>query len=293
MDDIQSNKGKTYCLLTVDGDLRIGEPEQQIIGINALRNLYAELGLTGTTSWFINELDFHWTENFEDILIDLVASGEAIGVHDHLDTYFAEDFKSAFNLMKRAKDRLEAFFTKNNIPQRLEFHRNGCAHQREEYYRAAIELGYRIVSDVWPETKWTSRMVNRDGEWIYLDREDEGAILMDNSTIPLGTLPWQHNHTNWLDINSQAGPLLQLPITSMPWIEKERVEAALASDQPYRFLLFDIHPYDLQSRESGKIDREKHLSYRNTLAWLIEVVQPKFVNVTEYAEIFKTAKERT
>jgi hypothetical protein len=100
-----------YAIVTVDGDLRVGTPEQQAAAVRAIRQIHAEGGLLGKTSWLINEYDFHWIELHPGLLLELADSGESLGVHDHIDTHYVEaDYAGALALMGDSKGRLEAFF---------------------------------------------------------------------------------------------------------------------------------------------------------------------------------------
>ena len=38
-------------------------------------------------------------------------------------------------------------------------HRNGCVHQRACFYQVVCDLGYSIVSEVWPGMVWQERML--------------------------------------------------------------------------------------------------------------------------------------
>ena len=101
---------KVYFLVTIDGDLRIGTHPQQRDSVKRMREIHDDLGLFGRTTWMINEIDFYWTENYGDLLLDLISTGECIGVHDHLDTHHADSFDEAFALMSRSRAQLENFF---------------------------------------------------------------------------------------------------------------------------------------------------------------------------------------
>jgi hypothetical protein len=277
-----------FFLVTVDGDLRVGTPAQQKAGVRAMREVHASLGLRGKTSWMINELDFEWTEKHLDLLLDLAHSGECIGVHDHLDTYFAESYEDVFPLMQQSRSRLMACLSSEGIePARfLTAHRNGCAMQSEPSYRAAIDLGYSIVSDVRPELVWWARMVKVEGmpnSWRALEVGDPRAVCTDNRRIPLPALPWRHGADNWLETTSREGPLTHIPVTCLPWLERDRVEAVIEGNREEAFVLLDTHPYDLQDPGSGEISEERVDSYQRALEWVIEDYHPTFIRLDQAA----------
>ncbi len=262
---------RVFFLVTVDGDLRVGTRAQQEAGVRAMRDVHRRQGLIGRTTWMINEVDFHWTELHPDLLLELVDSGECIGIHDHLDTHYAEAYAAGLELMRSSKSTLEAFLRPHGRGTVVDSHRNGCALQSEAWYRAQMELGYRIASDVWPGMVWSGRMVC-DGRppspWRNLGEDGAGAIAMDNQAVPLTALPWRHDPANWLDCASRRGHFLQVPITSMPLIDPPRFEVAADNGQPLAFLLVDTHPYDMQDPSTGDVSVERVDAYRQSLEWV-------------------------
>jgi hypothetical protein len=275
---------RVFFLVTVDGDLRVGTAAQQKAGIRAIRGEHLRQGLLGRTSWMVNELDFSWTEQHPAQLLELIDSGECIGIHDHLDTHHAEDYASGLQMMRESKMKLEAFLHRHDRRIAVDSHRNGCAFQSEAWYRAQLELGYRIVSDVWPGKVWSGRMVC-DGRppspWRQLDADDPQAITMDNRVVPLNVVPWWHDPENWLDCESQSGPLLQVPITSMPLVDRLRFEAAADNGRPHAFLLVDTHPYDMQDPATGDVSEERVEAYGKSLEWVRENFRAEPIRLDE------------
>jgi hypothetical protein len=286
---------RVYFLVTVDGDLRIGTPEQQIAGILAMRGVHHDLGLYGCTSWMINELDFRWTEVNPHLLLDLVDTGECVGIHDHFDTYFADTYQVASPLAARSKKTLEAFFQANARTVTLNAHRNGCAIQGEAIYRALKDCEYSILSDVRPGVKWFARML-RDGTlpspWRCLGPDDSQAILMDNSALPLTAVPWRHDVDNWLDTHSDQGPFVQVPINSMPLLDRGRVAEAITGTVSAAFICLDTHPYDLQDPATGEISPERVADFRRSLEWVRETYNPKFIRLDQVPESWESFEER-
>jgi len=200
--------------------------------------------------------------------------------------------------MERSRSRLIAFLSSEDIEpaRRLTAHRNGCAMQSEPSYQAAIDLGYSIVSDVRPELVWWARMVS-DGDlpspWRALEEGDPRAVCTDNRKVPLSSLPWRHGAANWLETTSHDGPLTHIPVTCLPWIERERVEASIKGNSEEAFVLLDTHPYDLQDPASGDISEERVGRYRSALEWVIEDYHPTFIRLDQAAAFTKERFERT
>jgi hypothetical protein len=283
-----SVESKAYFLLTVDGDLRVGTLEQQEAGIRAIRQVHSDMGILGRTTWMINEVDFDWTGQHGRSLLEIVDSGECLGVHDHQDTHYAETYSEAVALMGRSRRRLAAFLEATGRSVALPAHRNGCAIQSEPLYQAAIDLGYTIVSDVWPGVRWFARMV-RDGPppncWRQMGDSDPDAILMDNRLIPLNGAAWRHAAGNWLDFKCREGPLLQVPITSMPLVDRGRMEGAFADSGSTAFLVLDTHPYDMQDPATGEISPDRVSDYRRSLEWVRDRFQATFIRLDQVPEL--------
>lgn len=284
MEPTQSASDAIYAAITVDGDLRVGDHHQQTAGFRAMRQVHADLELLGRTTWFINEYDFQWTVYYRELLQDLLDSGEALGIHDHFDTHFADDEEDIFRIAKVSKRRLEQFLQKENSSRPVVIHRNGCALQSRAIYHVLKKLGYRILSDVRPETEWSARMIpvkNTVMAWECLIDPRQGAIQIDNLSIPLGAVPWQHDEENWLDFQGSSGTLLQVPITSMPWVDKQRVKTAVEQGGPRTWIVIDTHPYDLQDPVTGNVDAGRVKKYTNQLIWLQERYQPTFLGLDQ------------
>ncbi len=285
---------KVYFLVTVDGDLRIGAREQQEAAVRAMRDVHASLGLTGRTSWMINEIDFHWTVEHARLLWDLADTGEAIGVHDHLDTHFAETYDQALDLMGRSRRQLGDFFRHAGRDVALSAHRNGCSLQSEASYRAARTLGYSVLSDVRPGLIWHARMVcdrPAPNPWRCLGAEDDGAIRSDNSAVPLAALPWRHDAHNWLDFTSRQGPFLQVSVTCAPFIERPRFEAVVGGGQACAFLVLDTHPYDLQDPATGAVRAERVAEYRQAIEWVRDLWPVVFIRIDQVESVLDSGSE--
>jgi hypothetical protein len=275
---------KVYLLVTVDGDLRIGSLQQRESAVKKMREIHESLGFFGSTTWMINENDFYWTKYHGELLLELLQSGECVGVHDHLDTHHAESYDDVFNLMSRSRHQIEKFLVTNGIDHQLVAHRNGCAFQSEPSYRAAKTLGYSILSDVWPGMMWGGRMVcdgSAPNPWRLLDENDPQSIMMDNRVVPLRAIPWRHESDNWLDYESNEGFFLQVPINSMPAVDKKRVEIAIEHSDQAAFVVLDTHPYDLQSPKTGEISEDLSIEYYEALLWIKNTYECKNIRIDE------------
>jgi hypothetical protein len=286
-----------YCAVTVDGDLRLGSLEQQKMGVQAMRLAHAALGILGATSWLINEHDFRWSELHPELLLDLAESGECIGLHDHLDTHYLEDqaVDRIYEFLCVSRSRLDDLFRHSGLDMPIIVHRNGCAHQGLEIYRALALMEYSILSDVWPEMTWYSRMVPVDDPlqpWKTLNnKEDPRSIFTDNSQIPLGAIPWRHDAHNWLDVNSRSGRFLQVPITCLPWVDPERIKPAVENLGRQAFVVIDTHPYNLQDPATGDVSADLVQDYCNTLRWIKNKYKAVFIRLDQIPGLLDSSPE--
>jgi hypothetical protein len=286
-----------YCAVSVDGDLRVGSLEQQKAGVSAMRQAHASIGIRGSTSWLINENDFNWTECHPEILLDWAASGECIGIHDHLDTHYLEKQPTEviYEFLAASKRRVDTFFQRSALEVPIVVHRNGGAQQGSEIYRALASLPYTILSDVWPGMKWYTRMVPCEHpiqHWKSLEnKEDPDSIFTDNSQVPLGASPWRHEADNWLDTHSKTGCFLQVPITCLPWVDLERVQSAIKNSGSQVFLVIDTHPYNLQNPETGDVSAESVQKYCDSLESIRDIYQASFIRLDQIPSLFAIQPE--
>jgi hypothetical protein len=145
----------------------------------------------------------------------------------------------------------------------------------------SIDLGYSLVSDVRPELAWSARMVEQDGQWVCLDEADSRSVFNDNRCVPLGSKPWYHSANNWMAYTNTEGPLLQVPVTSMPGVEPVRISTAVQQSRDQAFIVIDTHPYDLQDRNSSEVSTEQLVCYQQSLLWIIESFTPTFIRIDQ------------
>lgn len=277
-----------YAVITIDGDLRIGDLGQQKAAINAMMDIHKKAGISGSTTWFINEIDFQWTKWHFASLLALFDRGEELAVHDHQDTHYLFEYAPLLKMMQTSKENLEMFFKQHRSGVSLRSHRNGCAFQNMIFYRVLLSLGYDIVSDVWPGMRWSGRMVKdrtRPMIWRSLSEEDPDSITMDNRNVPLGVCPWRHQADNWMDFHSQTGSFLHLPITTMPLIDRQRVRSAVASGPEVAIVVTDTHPYDLQDPVTGEVSSQACEAHLDSILWMMNEYNPRFVRAQQAAEI--------
>ncbi len=291
---LDSPKKVIYCAVSIDGDLRVGNHQQQIEGVQAMRQAHAELDILGRTSWLINENDFHWTQLYPELLVELAESGECIGIHDHLDTHYLENksYELIYQFISLSWRRLNEFFIHSGVKVQILAHRNGSVHQGREIYRALELMGYTILSDVWPGKKWYSRVVPCEHSlqpWKSLDdKDDPETIFTDNSRVPLMAVPWRHDDHNWLDVNSTSGHFLHVPVTCLPWVERPRVQSAVENSGSQVFLVIDTHPYNLQNPETGDVSIELMEEYCNSLKWIRDTYQAIFIRFDQIPQLITT-----
>jgi len=195
-------------LVTVDCDLRMDDVDVRQAGLDALLEVFADEGLAGHVTWFVNESDFRLTELHEGFLHEVIARGDTVGVHDHLESFRAKsadvsleyDARSVLAYCTAARDRLAGWLEAQGCDGRVTVHRNGCLAQAPQIYEALAELGYTVLSDVWPRHRGNDR---------------RGRAAHDNTGIPLGIGPYRHDTANFQDHTSRRGRFLQVPVAEM------------------------------------------------------------------------------
>lgn len=195
-------------LVSVECDLRMDDVAVRQAGLDALLAVFADAGLAGHVTWFVNESDFRPTELHEGFLHEVVARGDMLGIHDHLECFRAKsadvsldyDARSVLAYCAAAHERLSSWLDAHGYDARVTAHRNGCLAQAPQIYEALAELGYTVLSDVWPRHRGTDR---------------RGRPAHDNTGIPLGIGPYRHDTANFQDHTSRIGQFLQVPVAEM------------------------------------------------------------------------------
>lgn len=271
---------RVVFLATVDGDLRVGNLVQQKQAVRRLSALFDELGLRGCVTWFVNENDFHWTAAHGDLLLEIVARGDALGIHDHFDTHDAQTYQQALALASRSLQRVKDFCHRAGLSVEVIAHRNGCFLQSQAYYRVLRALGYRVVSDIWPGQRWCGRMIRAQEapqKWIV---QQDSAFACDHSGVPLAADLWWHDQDNWFPPGARAGAFLQVPVISAPYIEPDRMaEAVAGTSGSTAYLTWDTHPYNIQHELTGEIDEGMVTAIGDRLAEVRQRFGPEFIHV--------------
>ena len=283
-----------YFFITMDCDTRIGNNVVQKEGILTLFDLYNELNLRERVTWFINNNDFNFTTVKKDILLEISHRGDSVGIHDHFESANISDYKSAKIFANRSLKKIIDFYDSNGIKEQIISHRNGCLSQFSYVYKVLIELGYKVVSDVWPGKEWCSKMIAVDrkkNKWQVDHTMSDFSIHIDNSHIPLNGTYWIHNENNAVEYTSREGSLIQLPIVGCggPCLDRKAILETIKNNINNEvFLAWDIHPYDIQDEISQKTEKIKVNLYKKDIEWLINEYNPIFININDfYFNIFQ------
>ena len=244
---------KKFFLVTVDCDLRCDSIDLRQKSLNTLLEVFAEHGMRGHATWFLNENDFSITINHGLFLKKVLGQGDSIGVHDHYDGP-AKNVEGKYdkNAVKEfcffSKKKIEDWLKQNNYAdKKLIFHRNGCLVQSSQVYTALKELGYCMLFDICPERTLPDR---------------KGFLSFDNRSIPRGILPYRHDTANFLDYRSKKGYFLHIPVTQLmmcldftwitSWIEtfeKKSVETGV--------ITWAFHPYEILDKDRKEVSSKK------------------------------------
>ncbi len=230
-----------YLLVTVDCDLRAGDISLRQASLERLLEVFAAHGVAGHATWFLNENDFALTENHPTFLREVVRRGDTVGVHDHYEPFqglYAAEPIQAF--CARSKASVERWLAAEGYPDPVIYHRNGCLVQHPEVYGALHNLGYAVVSEVYPGHALPDR---------------SGYPAFDNRALPCGILPYYHDASNYDAFESTRGCFLHFPIMHMGLADldwgtvaqwKEAFARRAVGDRMYVWL---FHPYEIMNRE--------------------------------------------
>jgi len=285
-----------YFLMTVDGDLRNGSISQRERAIRALLKLFDSEGMAGKVTWYINENDFEWTKNHPEVVLSIVERRDALGIHDHFDTQNIIDFGEALRFCKESYSKVMKFLKHRDkdkdYPQGILAHRSGSLYQKATFYKARKEIGYRILSDVWPEKKSEGRVVlDTSYSSLMTHKKVFDGTMTDNTHIPLEVRPWRHDVDNWLDYKSTTGFFLQIPVTCMTiYLDFERLRRVYRSHQEGMLssLTWDIQPYEIQESEYGGLMQEKLEVVQDSIRRVKDEFDPTFINIYDFAKILPT-----
>ncbi|MEW6360456.1 MAG: hypothetical protein AB1696_29265 [Planctomycetota bacterium] len=260
-------------LVTVDCDLRTDDVALRQESLDVLLGVFAQTGVSGHATWFLNENDFAITKNHESFLKEALRRGDSLGLHDHVDP-FSDDYDKAIlrDFCRRSKESVEAWLAANGAPRTIALHRNGCLAQHENIYDVLRELGYPVLSDVYPEHTFPNHKQN---------------LSFDNRHIPVGIPPYRHDAANWQDYRSTAGCFLHIPVMYMFVREwdyglVDRWLAAFERDgveDPVLVWLF--HPYEIMNKAKTEISPENLAAMRAIIKGMAERYGATFASMDE------------
>ena len=219
-------------------------------------DIFDKTGIKGHITWFLNENDFKITKNHASFLKEALKRADTLGVHDHIDWLDGNWAKGPIkDYCQKAKLSVETWLAQNNCYNKILYHRAGCLFQHPAEYTALRELGYRIISDIYPGNTYPNHT---------------GHLSFDNREIPLGILPYWHDEDNFLDYKSKKGHFLQVPVMHMGLedlnltIIKKWEELFKNKGIGHGIFVWLFHPYEIIEKQDGK-RREKisiHLTKR-------------------------------
>jgi hypothetical protein len=251
-------------LIAVDCDLRCQDVGVRQGSLEALLEVFAEKGAAGHTTWFLNENDFALTQNHEAFLQEAVRRGDAIGIHDHIDFLKGQwEYGPIYDYCRRSRDAVQGWLRAHQLPDALPYHRAGCLFQHPAQYAALRDLGYTVLSDVYP------------GD---MSLNHTGFLSYDNREVPLGIAPYRHDPENFLDYHSQTGCFLHVPVVHMYIYCRDFVGEALARwTEAFQArgvecgaMAWCFHPYELLNRGASRVSRELVRLLRRQLDELVQ-----------------------
>jgi hypothetical protein len=240
-------------------------------------------GIGGHVTWFLNENDFAITRSHPEFLKEAIRRGDTIGVHDHIDFLRGTwEYGPIYDFCSRSHKSIRAWLEENGYSLPLTCHRFGCCFQHPEAYRALVDLGYTVSSDVGPGTCHDNHT---------------GELSFDNTDIPVGILPYRHGPDTINDYRENNGPLLQIPTlkatltadfwprfsrdTADTWISGSR-QLGLSTTE----LCFIFHPYEVVAPGKLEVDPESINRLEEIITLMRDEYGAGFVSMEECASRF-------
>ncbi|MBI3944483.1 MAG: hypothetical protein HY321_01040 [Armatimonadetes bacterium] len=272
-------------LITVDCDLRTGDVAARQGVLDALLAVFAEKGAAGHTTWFLNENDFAITKNHQGFLHEALRRGDAIGIHDHIDFLDGRwEYAPIYDFCLRSRDTVQAWLRAHGYPDALPYHRAGCLFQHPAQYEVLRDLGYTLLSDLYPGDK----SPNHTGHLSY-----------DNREVPVGISPYRHDPENFADYKSRRGRFLHVPVAHMYIFLEHRFLGGFIGDTVARWLkasetrgvacapmAWCFHPYEILTRERTSVSTELVRSLGEKLDELTREFGVEFASLAEVAARF-------
>ena len=264
---------KRLFLVTVDCDLRTDDVRLRQSSLDTLLRIFADNGVGGHTTWFLNENDFHITKNHPSFLHEALRRGDTLGLHDHF-----EPFEGVYEVAPirafcgHSKQSVEQWLAAQGYPDHITYHRNGCLVQHADIYAALKELGYNTVSEVWPGN-------------VRPDRA--GYPAFDNREVPIGILPYRHDEVNFDDYGSTRGHFLHFPAMHMFMVNLNfdmmdrwlRAFSEASTEQAVLVWLF--HPYEIMNKARTVLEPDLADMLSSYIQRLADEYQVTFVSMAE------------
>jgi len=237
-------------LVTVDCDLRCKDAQVRQEALEALLAAFAEKGLAGRATWFLNENDFALTQNHEPFLHEAVRRGDTLGIHDHIDFLKGQwEYRPIHDYCRKSRDAVQAWLRRHGYPDAIPYHRAGCLFQHPTEYAVLRDLGYTVLSDIYPG----DTSLNHTGFLSY-----------DNRAVPLGIAPYRHDPENFLDYTSRAGCFLHVPVVHMYIYCRDFIGDAIAQwvkacearGGESLAMAWCFHPYEILNRGANRVSSE-------------------------------------
>ncbi|MGD9497478.1 MAG: hypothetical protein AB7Y46_14350 [Armatimonadota bacterium] len=275
---------RTLFLVTVDCDLRTDHMGARQAALQALLDVFADEGLAGQVTWFLNENDFCLTEHQEAFLHEAVTRGDGIGIHDHLEALNlaasegAPHYRASSVLAycRASREGVARWLERNGYAGEIRAHRNGCLTQAMGIYEALGELGYTVLSDVWPRHRSTDR---------------RGHPAQDNTALPLGIGAYRHDAHNFSDFASTSGRFLQVPVAAVflgsfePGMLERWLGAAEQQGAEPAVFTWCLHPYEVLNDNLDAVSPGMVEVLRDHLRRIRAGYEVEFARLTQLEEI--------
>lgn len=262
-----------FVSVTIDCDLRCDEVGLRQESLDTLLGVCAEMGAAGHVTWFLNENDFALTKHHESFLGEAIQRGDALGLHDHFEPFKGRYERSPIRAFcRRSQETFRAWLAQNGHGREVVLHRNGCLVQHPAVYAALKELGYRVVSEVWPGHTRPDR---------------DGYPAFDNRSVPAGIVPYWHDEGNFQDYRSKTGHFLHFPVTHMGLVDLDFAQMArwldLFAGQSVDpgVLVWLFHPYEILNGDRTAISRERVQMLKSHLDRCRTGLELRFANMEE------------
>jgi hypothetical protein len=273
-----------FLSVTVDCDLRCDEVSLRQESLDTLLGVFANVGAAGHTTWFVNENDFCVTKYHGSFLSKAIQRGDSLGLHDHFESFRGRYERAPIRAFcRRSLASFQEWLVRYGHDSEVLLHRNGCLVQRPAVYAALKDLGYRVVSEVWPGHTRPDR---------------DGYPAFDNRSVPPGIMPYRHDEGNFDEYRSGEGWFLHFPVTHMGMADLDFAQMAhwlkLFADRSVNpgVLVWLFHPYEILNESRTAISRERVRTLESHLERCRADLGLAFANVEEALLAISTSDRR-